>query len=308
MLETFSTISLQTAVLFILIAVGFLCSKKGFFSENSIGELSRFVLYVVTPCVIVDSFHRPYDSTMLRGLVISAGAAALVHLLNITLAHIFIREKDTSARSVMRYASVFSNCGYMSLPIQNIILGSDGVFYCATFIGVFTLFTWTYGLIIMGGKKDDIKLKKFLKNPGIIGIIIGLFIFLTSSKLPQILLVPIKSFTALNTPVPMLIIGYYLSRINSLSAFWNRKVLLVAFLRLIASPLISLLLLWVAGIKGALLVSLVISASAPSAANTVMFASLFRKNSELAVSIMSLTTLLSIITIPLIISFAFGFA
>ena len=60
----------------------------------------------------------------------------------------------------------------MSLPIQNIILGSDGVFYCATFIGVFTLFTWTYGLIIMGGKKDDIKLKKFLKNPGIIGIII----------------------------------------------------------------------------------------------------------------------------------------
>ena len=304
MLETFSTISFQTAVLFIMIGVGFAFSKKGFFSEKSIGELSKFVLYAVTPCVIIDSFNRPFDMSMLKGLLFSALAAFAVHLINIALAHIFIREKDTYACSVMRYGTVFSNCGYMSLPIQNIILGSDGVFYCATFIGVFTLFTWTYGLIIMGGKKDDIKLKKFLKNPGIIGIIIGLFIFLTSTKLPQILLVPIKSFTALNTPVPMLIIGYYLSGITSLSAFWSRKVLLVAFLRLIASPLISLLLLWVAGIKGALLVSLVISASSPAAANTVMFASLFRKDSKLAVTVMSFTTLLSMVTIPVIISFA----
>lgn len=308
MLETFSTISLQTAVLFILIAVGFLCSKRGFFSENSIGELSRFVLYAVTPCVIVDSFHRPFDSTMLRGLVISAGAAALVHLLNITLAHIFIREKDTSARSVMRYASVFSNCGYMSLPIQNMILGSDGVFYCAIFIGVFTLFTWTYGLIIMGGKLEDIKLKRLALNPGILGILVGMFFFLTPFSLPQILHIPIKGLAAMNTPLPMVIIGFYLSRISSLSVFGSRQVMTVVILRLILSPIISLFILCFIGLKETLLISLVISASAPSAANTVMFASLFRKNSELAVSIMSLTTLLSIITIPLIISFAFGFA
>lgn len=308
MLETFSTISLQTAVLFILIAVGFLCSKRGFFSENSIGELSRFVLYAVTPCVIVDSFHRPFDSTMLRGLVISAGAAALVHLLNITLAHIFIREKDTSARSVMRYASVFSNCGYMSLPIQNMILGSDGVFYCAIFIGVFTLFTWTYGLIIMGGKLEDIKLKRLALNPGILGILVGMFFFLTPFSLPQILHIPIKGLAAMNTPLPMVIIGFYLSRISSLSVFGSRQVMTVVILRLILSPIISLFILCFLGLKETLLISLVISASAPSAANTVMFASLFRKNSELAVSIMSLTTLLSIITIPLIISFAFGFA
>lgn len=308
MLETFSTISLQTAVLFILIAVGFLCSKRGFFSENSIGELSRFVLYAVTPCVIVDSFHRPFDSTMLRGLVISAGAAALVHLLNITLAHIFIREKDTSARSVMRYASVFSNCGYMSLPIQNMILGSDGVFYCAIFIGVFTLFTWTYGLIIMGGKLEDIKLKRLALNPGILGILVGMFFFLTPFSLPQILHIPIKGLAAMNTPLPMVIIGFYLSRISSLSVFGSRQVMTVVILRLILSPIISLFILCFMGLKETLLISLVISASAPSAANTVMFASLFRKNSELAVSIMSLTTLLSIITIPLIISFAFGFA
>lgn len=308
MLETFSTISLQTAVLFILIAVGFLCSKKGFFSEKSIGELSRFVLYVVTPCVIVDSFHRPFDSTMLKGLIISAGAAALVHLLNITLAHIFIREKDTSARSVMRYASVFSNCGYMSLPIQNMILGNDGVFYCAIFIGVFTLFTWTYGLIIMGGKLGDIKLKRLALNPGILGILVGMFFFLTPFSLPQILHIPIKGLAAMNTPLPMVIIGFYLSRISSLSVFGSRQVMTVVILRLILSPIISLFILCFLGLRETLLISLVISASAPSAANTVMFASLFRKNSELAVSIMSLTTLLSIITIPLIISFAFGFA
>ncbi len=308
MLETFSTISLQTAVLFILIAVGFLCSKRGFFSEKSIGELSRFVLYVVTPCVIVDSFHRPFDSTMLKGLVISAGAAALVHLLNITLAHIFIREKDTSARSVMRYASVFSNCGYMSLPIQNMILGSDGVFYCAIFIGVFTLFTWTYGLIIMGGNLGDIKLKRLALNPGILGILVGMFFFLTPFSLPQILHIPIKGLAAMNTPLPMVIIGFYLSRINSLAVFGSRQVMLVVILRLVLSPILSLFILCFLGLRETMLISLVISASAPAAANTVMFASLFRKNSELAVLIMSFTTLLSIITIPLIISFAFGFA
>ena len=158
----FLTVFKQVVILFILIFIGFFCSKKKIFTEEGIKSITKFVLFFVTPCVIINSFNRTFDSNVLKNLGIVSLLAIGVHIINIFLARLLVREKEDSRLRVYRYGVIFSNCGYMALPLQSALLGNEGVFYGAAFIAVFNLFTWTYGVAEMGGK---ISLKKiFLKG------------------------------------------------------------------------------------------------------------------------------------------------
>ena len=304
MLQSFTTVFQQIVILFIMIAVGYVCSKRGILSPSTIKELSKFIIYVVTPCIVVESFHRPFDSAMLGKIGIVCAAAVGAHLLNIILSRALIRDKEQNRRVVYQFATIFSNCGFMGLPLQHAILGSDGVFYGAIFIAIFNVFTWTYGFILMGNKGQKVEVKKLLFNPGILGVTAGFIIFITSFQIPHLLLVPIKSFAALNTPLPMVVVGYYLSQITSLKVLEDKNLVITTAVKLLVSPLLVLFMFYLMGIHGLLLTSIVISASAPSAANTVMFSVLFDRDTKLAVTLVSLSTLLSLFTMPLVISMA----
>ena len=308
MLQSFTTVFQQIVILFIMIGVGYVCSKRGFLSPLTIKELSKFIIYVVTPCIVVESFHRPFDSSMMGNIAIACAAAAGAHLLNIILSRVLIRDREQNRRVVYQFATIFSNCGFMGLPLQYAILGTDGVFYGAVFIAVFNVFTWTYGFTIMGSKGQKLKLKEILLNPGVLGVTAGLIIFVNSIQIPHILLVPIKRFAALNTPLPMVVVGYYLAQITSLKVLKDRYLVITQAVKLLAAPLLALLLFYAAGIRGLLLISLVISASAPSAANTVMFSVLFNRDTKLAVTLVSVSVLLSLFTMPLVISLAMAVA
>ena len=79
-----------------------------------------------------------------------------------------VKDKEEARRRVLQFATVFSNCGYMALPLQSAILGQTGVFYGAAYIAVFNLVNWTYGLFLMGGSEVKFSIKKILINPGVI--------------------------------------------------------------------------------------------------------------------------------------------
>ena len=304
MLQSFTTVFQQIAILFIMIGVGYFCSKRRILSPLTIKELSKFIIYVVTPCIIVESFQRPFDSSMLRNMGIVCAAAVGTHAMGIILSRLLIHDKERNRQVVYQFATIFSNCGFMGLPLQYAILGSDGVFYGAIFIAIFNVFTWTYGFSLMGSRAQKVEIKKLLLNPGILGVTVGFILFITSFRIPHVLLVPIKSFAALNTPLPMVIVGYYLSQITTLKVLKNKNLAITTAIKLIASPLLALLMLYLIGIRGMLLTSVIISASAPSAANTVMFSVLFSRDTELAVTLVSLSTLMSLFTMPLVISLA----
>lgn len=308
MLQSFSTVFQQIVILFIMIGVGYVCSRRGFLSTLTIKELSKFIIYVVTPCIVVESFHRPFDSSMLGNMGIACAAAVAAHLSNIILSRVLIRDREQNRRVVYQFATIFSNCGFMGLPLQYAILGGDGVFYGAVFIAIFNVFTWTYGFTIMGSKGQKIKLKEILLNPGVLGVTAGLIIFVNSFQIPHVLLVPIKSFAALNTPLPMVVVGYYLAQITSLKVLKDRYLVITQALKLLVAPLLALLMFYAVGIRGLLLISLIISASAPSAANTVMFSVLFNRDTKLAVTLVSVSVLLSLFTMPLVISLAMAVA
>lgn len=300
----FFKVGTQVFILFILIGVGFICGKAKFMTNRTAKQLTDIILYIVTPCVIIDAFQIDFDQSILINLGITALCTLAVLILSIFIAALVFRDKRISQRSVLRFGTIFSNCGFMSLPLQASLLGTEGVLYGAAFLAVFNIVMWSYGVVCMSGDKKSISIKRLILNPGILGVVIALLFFLASFKLPSVLATPVKYLSALNTPIPMIIIGYYLSRINILKGLKDIRTWISVGLRILVIPFISLCLLTLFDIRGAILVSFMISTSAPIAASTTMFATKFNRDTSLSVNLVSISTMLSILTMPLMVSIA----
>lgn len=309
MLENFIIVGHQVLVLAVMIAVGFVCSKLGMFSEKGIRNMTDFVLLVVNPCVIISSFNRNFDSSMAFNLLVTVAIAFLSHFLNILIAHLLIHDEDRRKEIVYRFGVVFSNCGFMGIPMVNAIVGLDGVFYCTAYISVFNILLWTYGYSMYSGQSAS-GFRKVILNPGMIAVFTGLLFFFTPLEIPSVLFSSMNFFSALNTPVPMVIIGYNLAQIASLSILKDKKMFLGIFLRLIVCPIMMAGILFLSRYIFAMFqmeldpkicsVMLVCSAAA-CAGNTTMFAVKFNQDAETAGTIVSVSTVFSIITMPVVI-------
>jgi len=298
----FLTVLKQIIVLFILIFLGVFFSKKKVITEKGVKTLTDIVLYSVTPCVIVKSFIREYDEKTLKGILLSFLCAAIVHIIFILLVNLILHDKNDARKRVLRYGAIFGNCGFMSLPIQAAIIGDEGVLYCASFIAIFNLFSWTYGIIEMSGDKNSMSVKKVFFNPGVISLCIGFLIFIFSIPIPTVIYNPIDYMSALNTPIPMLIIGYHLSKSDLKVAIKDFRCFYGCVAKLVILPASAMAVLYLLGFRGNLFVSTAISALSPTAAYTTIFSYKYGKATDLSVNMISLSTILSLITMPLFIA------
>lgn len=300
----FINVLTQVLILVILILLGATLTKIKMLNGETIKGMTDLVLYIVTPCVIIKSFVREFDPSLTKKLLISFAIAFLAHLGYIVLSHLLLHSRDKAQENVLRFGTVFANCGFMAVPLLQALIGDLGVFYGTAFIAVFNILVWSYGILIMRGDKKLLTPKNLIVNPGIIGTVAGLVIFFFNIPIPKIAYEPISFLAALNTPLPMIIIGYHLANSNLIDGIKNVKALLGIFLRLIVFPLLVLFTMYLCGIRGEVLVACTISASVPTAANTTMFASKFGADTSLSVSMVSLSTILSLITIPIIVTLA----
>lgn len=291
-------------MLFVLIGVGFLCGKKGILTDHSSKHITDIVLYIVTPCVMVSAFQRNFSMELVGNIIIGVIFSAVIIAISILIAKITFHDKNKADNSVYKFATIFSNCGFMSLPLQKAILGDDGWFYGSIFIAVFNIFLWTYGLVMMSGDKKQLSLKKLALNPGIVGVVIALILFVSGIELPYIVAKPIEYLSDLNTPLPMMVVGFYLSQANLKKAFTGAKIYLTLAVRLIIIPLIAVAAMTVLKIDPAITVSFTIACAAPTAATTTMFSAKFNRNVELSVSLVASTTIVSIITMPAVVALA----
>ena len=301
-LDNFLTIGQQVLVLFILIAVGFVCGKKGVITEHASKVMTDIVLYVVTPCVMVSAFQRDFSMETLGNIGIAALTAGVIIGASIVLCRLVFRSKDINRKKVLQFAVIFSNCGFMSLPLQKQLLGDDGWFFGSIFVAMFNIIVWTYGLVDMSGDKKQLSIKKIALNPGIIGAVAAIILFVLPFQLPPIIAQPITHLSNLNTPIPMLIIGYYLSKANFRKAFTDGGAYLASLFRLIIIPFAAAFAMLALHLDKTMVIAFTIASAAPTAATTTMFAAKFNRDVALSVSVVTLTTVLSLITMPLIVS------
>ena len=220
-LNNFYTVFVQVLILFIFMGFGFVGEKKKLISTEGSKVISDIILYFVTPCLIINSLNIKFDSDKLSGLLICLVAFFVIQIASVLLVCLLLKKDHISTR-VLRFAVVFSNVGYMGLPLQKAVLGDEGVFYGSVCVAAFNVFVWTYGIICMSGDKKQMSVKKLILNPGIIAVTIGLILFFFSIKLPTPVSSAISGMAVLNTPLAMMVIGFNLARSNLLAALRDK--------------------------------------------------------------------------------------
>ncbi len=298
-MESMLTVISKVGVMLLLILVGYVVSKRGMLTDRGTSEVNTLLLQIVTPCLIVNSFLTSEDSLSAGELLLSVGTSALAIGLSILLSRCFFRKEPEGRKKVLQFAAAFSNSGFMGLPLVEGIVGSKGVMYGSFFIVVFNIFCWTYGFRMMSGGQK-MSLKVLLMNPGIIGLVFGLPIYFLDLHLPAVLSEPVGFLAALNTPLAMLVVGSYIAKVELHSFISDLAVYKSAALRLLVAPGIFLGLLLLIRPEPNLFVTSVIQAACPAAANTVLFSVQYKRDSALASKTVAVSTVLSIITIPLL--------
>lgn len=301
MLENLVTVAGQVLVLFLLIAAGYLCGKTGLIRQSAVGSINNLVLYVSIPCTLINAFQLDLTPQTLRDFLIALACAAGAYTLFFPVSYFLMRDRDDHRKRVMTLAATISNCNFMGFPLQTAVLGTMGVFYGSAYAAVTPLFIWTIGIVYLNEGGTSFSLKKALFNPGVFGIAAGLVVFLGRITLPDLLGQAVTHLANLAVPLPMIVIGVQLSCTDLRRAVRDVKIWLTALLRLAVLPLAALGIMLACGVRGNVLVATVIAAAAPPA---VIVAMLDRPDSTLGAELVSLLTLLSIVTMPVIVSLA----
>lgn len=295
----------QVLLIFIYIIIGIASEKTGLLSQQDGTVLSRVALMLVTPAVIINSFQRPLDTSLLANLGVVFVLAFVTHMVSAGIAVLFIRKRPDSRYRVERFGVAFANSGYMAIPLVEAVLGDVGVYYISAFIGVFNLFLWTVGQRLLD-KNNKINLRKALLNPGVIGLGIGLLLHFIQLKLPFVLGQAVSSIAALNTPLSMMTAGIFLTNVNLKSTLTNARLYFSSFLKLIVVPLVMIAILWVSRIgtlfQGGndIAMAILLACACPTAAATVQFAAQHSmEDGEYGAELVAMTTLFSVITLPL---------
>ena len=300
-MDAFLLVSFKVFVMLIIVIIGLVITKMKKLSEKGSDDFTWFLLNIVTPCVIVDAFTG-LDKGEIEPSMIILGAvlAFLSVMIGVILSPLFFRKKERSRKSVLRFSTIFSNTGFMGIPLTAAVLGDRGVVFASIYVAVFNFLIWTVGFAIMSGEKK-IKLKKIFLNPGTIGFFTGLLIYFSGISVPEIIAEPITYLSALNMPIAMLILGYFIAKINIMDILKDLDLYKVCAIRLILIPCVVLLLLILVKPEFTLFVSICIQCCTPAATTTVLLASLTKADAKLASTCVVATTIFSLITVPLFV-------
>ena len=304
MIESLLIVAQQVAILFVLMAVGAACRWTNLLSEAVVRGMVNLLLFVVTPCLIARAFVRPFEADLFAGLGWAVAAAAGAHVLGV-LASYLVRVRDVSRERSLRFAVIFSNAGFMGIPLQQALLGAEGVFYGAVYVVLFNLFCWSYGLVLMCGSLRNVKVRTLFVNPGSVGIVCGLPFFLLSWTLPTVVDEPLRMISDLNTPVAMIVTGWYLASSSFRPVLTCPAAWLAGGLRLIVIPCVMAgVMVWIRPAASAMALAMVVASSAPVAAMTTMFSAQYGRDGSISAGLVSVTTLLAILTMPPIVGLA----
>ena len=208
MINAFLTVGQQVLILFMLLAVGFAMGKLYWLDDWSVAGISNLLLYIVTPSILLTSFQREFVAADFRNFGLVLLASFLLQFLLMGGTYLFIRDADEQRRRILRFSVVFSNCGYMGYPLMQALVGTTGIYYGSAYVVSFNILTWTLGVYMISGDKKQLRLRPLLLNPGVLGAAAALTLYLLQIRLPGILLTPLQHISNLNTPLPMIIIGY----------------------------------------------------------------------------------------------------
>lgn len=289
----------QLMKMFFIMLLAFICYKIKLVSQEGNRSISNLLLFVVNPCLILTAYQIDYDPDLVRGLVLAFLAAAATHAAGIVISTFMIRPGSNQDYCIERYNSVYSNCGFIGIPLINSVLGGTGVFYITAYMVIFNLLTWTHGVILMEKKCSLKNLKEGLVSPMFIATFAAVVLFFIQFKIPELLLDTMNYVADMNTPLAMMVAGFSVAQSNIRKMLCNFRLYYVCAIKLFLMPVITIPLLMFLHLPEDVSVTILIATACPAAATGTMLAIRYKQNYTYSSEIFALSTVLSIITIPL---------
>lgn len=291
----------QVGQLFLVILIGFYASKRNFLNEEINNGLSSILLNITLPLLIVNSFNLEYNSEMFTNIVNTFLYSVASFIIVILISHLLYFKVKYNNKQILKFATIFSNCGFMGFAIIQTLYGKEGLAYASIFLIVFTTLIWSYGIMLFSGEKKIKSWTKILINPGIIAVLIGLVFMAFSIQLPLVLQSAIQMVGGMTTPISMIITGSIMAQVSITKEMTNIKLYYGVFSKLILVPVVLYLISVILHINSLPLDVVIVCHAMPVAAVAPIFAGLYDKNKDFAAFLVFISTLFSIITIPLIL-------
>ena len=295
----------QIALFFIMIIMGYTLVKLKIVKSEDSKVLSMVCLYLIMPCVIINSFLIEFTPEKLKGLGLAVGVAIVIHF----VAWIFIRilGKVLNFNPVEKASVMYSNAANMVIPVVMSVLGDEWVLYSSAFVSVQLVLLWTHCKSMLSNEKG-FELKKIYTNINLIAIFIGILLFITKIHIPSVLQGTLKSVGGTVAPISMIITGMIMAGAELKKVFSNGRIYLVLFFRMIFFPFIVFLIIYFTGItkvidNGAMILLVTFIATiTPTASSITQMAQVYGNNEQYAGAINIMTTIVSIVTMPIMVA------
>ena len=299
----FTVPATQVAIMFGLMAVGWVSYRARWLGTPALQGLTNLLLFLVAPAVTIQAFQRPFDAGRLRTIGIVFVIDLVAFALTIAVARVLMNRRlvpDTAMRKVLQFGTVYSNAGFIGIPLTQALLGSDGVFYAVTYVAAYTVYVWTHGISLFGHEhvRASMKVRRVLLNPGIISILIALPLYVLSVHIPSPASDVVGYLAAMNTPLSMIVVGVNLAAFSLRTIFSDRFVWLGVLARNVIVPAIFVLLLGLLPIDPVARMAILISIATPVGAMLVIFSVRHDQDTQFATRLLCLSTLLCVITLP----------
>ena len=290
----------QVVVLFLLIGTGVLAVKTGVLRPEHKQALSNLLVYIVVPAMIVNSYRMEFSAEILRNLLAAFGMSTLAILAGTVITLLLTARKKDSRTPIFRFACIFSNAAYMGFPLISALFGSEGLLYASAFVTVFNILLWTMGYgFVSGSSSPKEVVRSLVRTPVLYAVIAGLAVYLLQIPIPNLIAQPLELLAGMNTPLSMMITGMLIAAGSVKSIVTDVHIWKLAAVRMVLIPAVCLALFSLLGFHGTAAQVVLLLECCPAAAITSVFAVQFGHDESFAAGSVVLTTLLSIVVLPL---------
>lgn len=290
-------------VMFIVLIIGIITYKTKIVTKEGNTTLSNVLLLIVNPVVIFMGFQMEFTHELFVRLWLSIGFAVICHIIGIIIAYVCIGKKVKDFE-IERISAIYSNCGFIGIPIINALFGQEGVFYLASYIAVFNILLWTQGYMLMTGKTDKKVILSSIFSPCIISAVLGILCFCFKIQIFKEGSEAFNHICDMNTPLAMIVAGITIAQSNIIKALKNWRLYYVCLLRLLLIPIVCAVVLKLFKFDNVLTMTSIIEVACPAGASGTMFALRYNRNAVYASELYTVSTLLSAISLPIVIMIA----
>lgn len=288
----------QIVIMFFLMLVGYVAYKKKIIDDEGTRQITDVLLYVCNPALMIAALDVPFQASALLDGGLAILTSAVLMAVTILVSRLLVK-KD---RKLEQFGVIFCNASFIAIPLVRSVMGDADLFYLTMYLVISPLLVWTYGIYLVSGRREAITVKKMILNPAAVSFVIGLALFFIPAELPDVAADSLNMLGECNTPLGMLVLGAYLAKSDLKEIVTNKAGYYVSFCRLIAAPLVNFAVLsLLPDSMYDLKMTLFIACSTPVGVLLGMMSQKHGADYAYGARIICLSTILSLITMPLLI-------